>query len=62
MTKILEPQTKRLRLRQWKKDDRVPFAAISADPLVMEYFPAILNRFESNAIADRCQSLIAEQG
>ncbi len=29
----------RLRLRQWTPADRAPFAALNADPAVMEHFP-----------------------
>jgi RimJ/RimL family protein N-acetyltransferase len=49
-------------LRQWKPADREPFAALNADPRVMEFFPSSFARAESDAMADRCQSLIAERG
>ena len=35
-----ELRTDRLLLRRWRADDRAPFAALNADPVVMEYFPA----------------------
>ncbi len=62
MTKLIEIDTPRLRLRQWCPSDREPFAALNADPKVMAFFPALLSRAESDSIADRCQSLIAEYG
>jgi len=62
MSQIIEFETDRLRLRQWLPADREPFAALNADPNVMEFFPAILDRAASDAIADRCESLIAERG
>ena len=62
MAKLIEFETERLRLRQWLATDREPFAALNADPAVMEFFPAPLERAESDAMADRCQSLIAERG
>jgi RimJ/RimL family protein N-acetyltransferase len=62
VTKLIEIDTSRLRLRQWCSADREPFAALNSDPRVMEFFPALLSRAESDAIADRCQSLIAERG
>ncbi len=62
MFEPLELSTPRLRLRQWRPADREPFAALNADPKVMEYFPATLTRAESDALADRCQTLIAERG
>lgn len=52
----------RLRLRQWTPADRVPFAALNADPVVMEHFPAPLDRSQSDAMADRIESLIDQQG
>ena len=62
MTEPIEFDTERLRLRQWCTADREPFAALNADPKVMEFFPALLTRAESDALADRCQTLIAERG
>lgn len=58
----IEPETERLRLRQWTPEDRAPFAALNADPRVMEYLPAPLTSLESNALADRIESSIAERG
>lgn len=62
MATIVEPETQRLRLRQWLPRDRAPFAALNADRRVMEYFPAPLNRSESDALADRIEALIVEHG
>lgn len=62
MTQIVEPRTERLQLRQWIPSDRDSFAAMCTDPQVMEYFPATLSRTESDAIAEKCQALIAERG
>ena len=62
MTELIEFDTERLRLRQWCGADREPFAALNADPRVMEFFPALLTRAESDAIAERCESLISERG
>lgn len=62
MAELIEFNTDRLRLRQWCVADREPFAALNADPKVMEFFPAPLDRAASDAMADRCQSLIAERG
>ena len=39
MAELLEFQTERLRLRQWRDSDLEPFAALNADPKVMEFFP-----------------------
>ena len=62
MAELIEFDTERLRLRQWCATDREPFATLNADPKVMEFYPAPLSRTESDAMANRCQSLIAERG
>lgn len=62
MADLIEFETERLRLRQWRLSDREPFAELNADPRVMEYFPSLLTRAESDALAERCRSLIEEQG
>ena len=62
MVQTIELTTNRLRLRQWRDDDREPFAKLNADPRVMEFFPFVLSRADSDALMDRCQSLITEQG
>lgn len=62
MTDPIEFETERLLLRQWVPTDREPFAAMNADSRVMAFFPARLTRAESNAIADRCESLIQTRG
>lgn len=49
-------RTERLRLRPWTDGDRDPFAALNADPLVMEHFPARLSREESDALVDRIEA------
>lgn len=36
--------TERLTLREWRDDDRAPFAAMSADPAVMEFLRALPTR------------------
>src|SRR5262249_17394545 len=51
-------QTERLLLRQWKPEDREPFARLNADPEAMRYFPATLSRAESDALADRIEGAI----
>jgi len=49
-------------LRQWKKQDFSAFAKLNADSEVMEYFPNTLSTKESNAIAEKCKTLIKENG
>jgi RimJ/RimL family protein N-acetyltransferase len=48
--------TRRLVLRHWCDADLEPFAALNADPRVMEYFPGTLTREESDALAARIRS------
>ena len=44
--------TPRLLLRPWRDSDHEPFAAMCTDPEVMEFFPSLLSRDETdNAIA-----------
>ena len=45
--------TDRLLLRSWRESDLEPFAALNADPAVMEYFPEPLDRSESDAMVAR---------
>ena len=58
----IELHTPRLRLRGWRTEDLRGFAALNADPQVMEHFPALLSREQSDAMADRIQALIEERG
>jgi len=55
-------RTERLLVRRWREEDRGPFAELNADPEVMEHFPSVLTRAESDAIADRIESRMAEDG
>ena len=55
-------RTARLRLRPWRDEDKAPFRALNADPRVMAFFPSILSAAESDALAERCQALIAQHG
>jgi len=59
---LIEFDTPRLRLRQWRDADRAPFAAMNADPAVMEFFPAPLERSASDAMVDSYSAQIADRG
>jgi RimJ/RimL family protein N-acetyltransferase len=61
MTSVTTVRTPRLLMRGWQEADREPFAALNADPEVMEYFPATLTREESDAFADRIAAQLEEQ-
>jgi RimJ/RimL family protein N-acetyltransferase len=55
-------QTERLLLRAFLDRDREPFAAMNADPRVMEHFPGTLTRDESDALVERIAERWAEDG
>ena len=57
-----EIQTQRLVLRRWRASDREPFAELNADPVVMEHFPAMLTREESDAFVDRIEAHFGRHG
>lgn len=62
MTTSPEHETPRLRLRRWRDADRDPFAAMNADPAVMEYFPSTLAREASDRSIDAWQAQFEERG
>jgi RimJ/RimL family protein N-acetyltransferase len=62
MSRARDLATPRLRLRQWRDTDLAAFAALNADPEVMAYFPNVLERQASDAMAARCRRLIDERG
>jgi len=55
-------ETERLLLRRWKIKDRTHFAAINADPDVMEFFPAPLTPEESDQLVRRIDRQFEEFG
>ncbi len=62
MRRYDEVRTHRLLMRRWRDSDRAPFAALNADPEVMRYFPAPLDRAASDALVDRIEARFVEQG
>jgi RimJ/RimL family protein N-acetyltransferase len=54
--------TARLWLRRWRLEDRAPFAAMNADPRVMEHFPGLLSREASDAMVDRIYAHFEKHG
>ncbi|WP_404335199.1 GNAT family N-acetyltransferase [Planococcus rifietoensis] len=55
-------ESERLGFRWWKAPDREPFAAMNANPDVMEFFPKTLSRAESDALVDRIEVHFDEKG
>lgn len=54
--------TARLRLRPWRPEDLPQFAAMNADPRVMEHFPNVLTSEESDRQAAAISDHMHEQG
>lgn len=61
MSLSLEVETPRLVLRQWRADDRKPFAQMNADPSVTEFLLP-LTALQSDALAARLAAGIDEHG
>ena len=55
-------RTPRLLLREWRSEDRAPFAVLNADPRVMEHLPALLGRRQSDALARRSEHHFVRHG
>jgi RimJ/RimL family protein N-acetyltransferase len=49
-------------LRAWRDEDLLPFAQMSADPLVMEHFPSTLSRDEAAEVMDTIRAGLQERG
>ncbi|HEY2252727.1 MAG TPA: GNAT family N-acetyltransferase [Planctomycetaceae bacterium] len=49
-------------MRAWRTSDLAPFAAMSADQRVMEFFPKLLDREESDALAARVSEHFDQHG
>jgi len=62
VAQVIEFETARLRMRQWRESDREPFAAMNADPVVMEFFASVQGRAASDASINVWQSQFAAQG
>ncbi|HEY2466975.1 MAG TPA: GNAT family N-acetyltransferase [Terracidiphilus sp.] len=54
--------TERLILREWRSVDREAFARMNMDPVVMEHFPALLSREETEAMVDRIEAHFEQRG
>ena len=54
--------TERLVLRPWRQSDLAPFAALNADPVVMEHFPETATPAQADALAVDIREDMAERG
>ncbi len=57
-----EIRTHRVLMRGWRDEDLDPFAALNADPKVMEFMPRCLERAECDAIVGRIRDHFARRG
>jgi RimJ/RimL family protein N-acetyltransferase len=55
-------RTERLLMRRWRDEDRDAFAAMNADPAVMEHFQGTTPRDRSDAFIDRIEAWWDEHG
>jgi RimJ/RimL family protein N-acetyltransferase len=62
LTQALQLETPRLILRRWQEADRVPFAAMNADPVVMHYFASPFTTEQSNRSIDRYLAAFDREG
>jgi ribosomal-protein-alanine N-acetyltransferase len=59
---MTELRTDRLLMRRWREADRAPFAALNASAVVMEHFPEVLTREQSDALVDDIERGFDERG
>lgn len=55
-------KTERLLLRPWCEEDLESFAKLNADPRVMEFFPRVMPREDSDLFARKIMMLLEQQG
>jgi RimJ/RimL family protein N-acetyltransferase len=57
-----EIRTERLLMRRWRDADRVPYAALNADPQVMRYLLSVLDRAASDRHIEQIEQRFESQG
>ena len=62
MPRFDEVRTDRLLMRRWRESDRDPFAALNGDPETLKFFPATMDRAESDALVNRIEDSFERQG
>lgn len=55
-------RTERLLLRHWREEDLEPFTALNTDPLVMRYFPRLLDRDATADVVKRMHAHLDTYG
>lgn len=59
---MTELRTERILLRPWRESDRDAWAAMGADPEVMEHFPSVLSREQSDLAFERIAASLTDRG
>ena len=59
---MTELHTERLLLRHWRAADGAPFAALHADPVVMQFMAGCLTRSESDAWVRQAREALSRHG
>ncbi|MCW2258505.1 ribosomal-protein-alanine N-acetyltransferase [Providencia alcalifaciens] len=59
---IIELDTPRLHLRGWRELDSEPFFKLNSSPQVMRYFPAVLNKEQSDQLMAAIMARFVSQG
>ncbi len=59
---MIEIVTPRLRLREWKEEDKEPFFKLNSDPRVMKFMPKLLSKQESNDFVERIKLGFKQDG
>ena len=58
----MELRGPRAKLRAWRAEDCEPFAAMNADPTVMEFFPQMFTREQSGIVFERLKKHMEDRG
>lgn len=60
--KTVHIETDRILLREWEPGDVEHFARMNADPLIMEYFPRVLDEADTKKLVKRFQDHFKQHG
>lgn len=55
-------ESNRLGFRRWREADKLPFSIMNSDPKVMEYFPNMLTKEQSDEFVDRINNHFCQYG
>lgn len=60
MTNQVLFETERLIIRNWRETDKAPFAKLSADPTIREFFPDLLSQQRAYELVDEDREIVAK--